>query len=61
MKRFDVAVKVIQDEIFRVVGKVATDAVDKGHNPSYALRIQKVNNLKEAIDVLSNHERNKCV
>lgn len=61
MKRFDVAVKVIQDEIFRVVGKVATDAVDKGHNPSYAVRIQKVKNLKEAISVLANHERNKSV
>lgn len=61
MKRFDVAIKVIQDEIYRVIGKVATDAVDKGHNPSYAMRIQKAKNLKEAIEVLLNHKRNKSV
>lgn len=61
MKRFDTAIKVIQDEIYRVIGKVATDAFDKGHNPSYSVRIQKAKHLKQAIEILLNHENNKWV
>lgn len=61
MKRFDAAIKVIQDEIYRVIGKVANDAVDKGHNPSYATRVTKAKHLKEALGILLDHERNKSV
>lgn len=61
MKRFDIAIKVMQDEIYRVVGKVASDAADKGYNPSYAVKIQKAKHLKEAINILLKHERNKGV
>lgn len=61
MKRFDIAIKVIQDEIYRVIGKVATAAVEKGQDPSYAVRAQKAKNLKQAIEILSNHEKNKSV
>lgn len=61
MKRFDRAIKVLNDEKFRIIGKVATDAVDKGHNPRYAVRENMAQYINEAIEILKNHERNKCV
>ena len=61
MKRFDRSIKVLQDEIYRVTGKVAHDAVDKGHNPAYATKILMVKCLKDAISILTNHETNKFV
>jgi hypothetical protein len=61
MKRFDRAIKVLADEKYRITGKVATDAIDKGHSPAYAVRTQMVKNLNEAIAILEKHERNKYV
>ena len=61
MKRFDRAIKVLTDEKHRIIGKVATDAVEKGHNPSYAVRGSMARYLNEAIKILEDHERNKSV
>jgi hypothetical protein len=61
MKRFDRAIKVLSDERFRIIGKVADDAVNKKHNPSYAVRARMAIYLTEAIDILGKHERNKNV
>jgi hypothetical protein len=61
MKRFDRAIKVLNDEKFRVIGKVATDAVEKKHNPIWAVRSSMAKYLNEAIEILENHERNKSV
>ena len=61
MKRFDRAIKVLQDEKFRIIGKVATDAVEKGHNPSYATSSRMAKNLNEAMEILKNHPTNKHV
>lgn len=61
MKRFDRSIKVLQDEIFRVIGKVATEAVSNRQDPSYSTNVLVVRCLKEAIEVLKNHERNKYV
>lgn len=61
MKRFDRAIKVLNDEKFRITGKVAFDAVDKGHNPSYSVRQSMVQYIVEAIEILEKHERNKKV
>jgi hypothetical protein len=61
MKRFHYAIKAINDEILRHIGKVAVDAVDKNHNPAYATRTEKVKRLKKAIDILENHPDNKSV
>lgn len=58
MRRFDRSLKVLQDEIFRVTGKVAIDAIDKGQSPAYATRGAMVRNLKEAIKILTEHPRN---
>ena len=61
MKRFDRAIKVLNDEKFRVAGKVAFEAVEKGHSPGYAVKKTMVKHLIEAIEVLEKHERNKSV
>jgi hypothetical protein len=61
MKRFDRAIKVLTDEKYRVTGKVALDAVDKGHSPAYAVRASMVQYINEAIEILQKHERNKSV
>lgn len=61
MKRFERAIKVLKDEQWRIIGKVAEDSVDKGLNPRYATRAVMAKNLKEAMDILQNHERNKFV
>lgn len=61
MKRFDRAIKVLTDEKFRIIGKVATDAVDKNHDPRYAVRSKMAEYINDAIKVLANHERNKSV
>lgn len=61
MKRFERAIKVLKDEQWRIIGKVAEDSVNKGHNPAYSVRAEMAKNLKEAIDILQNHERNKYV
>lgn len=61
MKRFERAIKVLNDEKFRITGKVAFNAVEKGHSPAYATRIMMVKNIMEAIEILEKHERNKNV
>lgn len=61
MKRFDRAIKVLGEEKFRIIGKVASDAVDKGHSPAYAARTSMAKYLNEAIEILEKHERNKSV
>jgi hypothetical protein len=61
MKRFDRAIKVLTDEKYRVIGKVAFDAVEKGHSPAYSVRISMVKYIQEAIDLLQNYERNNHV
>lgn len=38
MKRFDRAIKVMRDEVFRITGKVAIDAVEKGHSSTAYVR-----------------------
>lgn len=64
MKRFEKAIKVLQDELYREAGRVAVSYVDNKHidNPvELATRTAKVRNLKEAIKILEEHERNKNV
>lgn len=61
MKRFHYAIKAIDNEMLRIIGKVATQAVEKGHDPTYSLKMLRVKNLKEAIKILEEHERNTHV
>lgn len=61
MKRFDRAIKVLTDEKHRIIGKVATDYVDKKVHPAYAVRTSMAKHLNEAIEILEKHERNKNV
>jgi hypothetical protein len=58
MKRFHFAIRAIESDILKHIGKVATKAVSNGHDPMYALRVEKVKRMKEAIGILENHERN---
>lgn len=61
MKRFEFAIKALDNEILRVVGKVAMDYNEKGLSPKLACSHSKVKHLKEAIKILEDHERNKAV
>lgn len=58
MKRFYYAIKAIEDEMLRSIGKVATKCVEKGHNPMIAIQERKVKNLKQAIEILQEHKEN---
>lgn len=61
MKKYHYAIKAINDEMLRCVGKVATKAHDRNLNPLLALQETKVMHLKEAIKILENHIDNKHV
>lgn len=61
MKRFHYAIKAIDDEIFRCVGKVTTKYVYDNINPMLALQENKVRNLKLAKKILEDHPENKHV
>jgi hypothetical protein len=61
MRRFDFAIKAIQNEIYRDIGKVATKAVENKHDPTMGVRARKVLHMKEAIEILQEHQRNKAV
>lgn len=60
MKRFEPAIKVINDEVLRQVGKAAQEFAE--HKAVHlATQTRKVKALKRAISILENHEENKCV
>ncbi len=61
MKRFDKAIKAIQSERYRIIGKAATDYTTTGINTSYALQVADAKRMSEAIKILEEHERNKVV
>lgn len=58
MKRFDYAIKAIEQEKLRVIGKYCSELVEHKHDPTLALKREKVKNLNEAILILSEHPRN---
>lgn len=58
MKRFDYAIKAIEQEKLRVIGKYASELAEQKHDPMLALKRSKVMNLTEAIEVLTKHHRN---
>lgn len=60
MKRFDRAIRVINDEMLRMAGKAAQDFVEHGRI-ELALETKEVECLKEAILILKEHHRNKFV
>lgn len=62
MKRFHFAIKAIESEIFRHVGKVVMEASNNNINDMMIeTRSSKIKNLKRAIEILNNHEDNKNV
>ena len=62
MKRFHFAIRAIQNDILKHIGKVALNAVEKKHNDViYGYRCEKVKRMKEAIRILEEHERNNHV
>lgn len=61
MKKFDRAIKVLNDEKFRIIGKVATDEVENGRNGKIAVRARMATYLNEAIKILLEHPTNKGV
>lgn len=58
MKRFHFAIKALEVEKQRSVGKIAIKAAENKHDPIWALESQKVKNLNKAIEILTNHELN---
>jgi hypothetical protein len=58
MKRFHYAIKAIENEMLRSIGKVATKHFDRGHDPMLALQENKVLNMKKAIKILEEHKDN---
>lgn len=58
MKCFHFAIKAIENEMLRSIGKVATKHFDKGHDPMLAIQEKKVLNMKRAIKVLEEHKDN---
>ncbi len=62
MKRFDIAMQAIQDELYRRAGKAAVSYSKNKNVPiELAAETMVVKNLQEAIDILKSHERNKFV
>lgn len=60
MKRFDIATKVLNDELLRQVGKSAQIFVEWGR-VELAVTTKHVKNLKRAIQILNSHEENKSI
>ena len=46
-KRFDKAIKVLKDEQHRIAGKIAFDAVEKGHSQRTQLALPKLSTSKK--------------
>lgn len=61
MRRFDIAIRVLKDEINREVGKVALAYQKKNIDPILSIRSKRCETLKEAIKILTEHERNKSI
>jgi hypothetical protein len=62
MKRFHFAIRAIEKDILRHIGKVTVDAVEKKHDDIlYGYRSDKVQNMREAIKILEEHDKNKFV
>lgn len=61
MRRFHFAIKALNDELLRCVGKAAVRYVEKGINPNIAVNENKVRNLKKAIKILEDHPENTNV
>jgi hypothetical protein len=59
MKRFEFAIKAINNEILRHVGKVAINYYDKKIPLRLSILERKVKHLKEAIKILEDHPNNK--
>jgi hypothetical protein len=61
MKRFEYAIKAIEHEKLRVIGKYVDESVKNNHDPLMALERSKVKHLNEAIEILTEHHRNNHV
>lgn len=59
-QKFDKAIRDLNRMVNEEVGKVVGDYAKTG-NPKLALAHSTVKHLKEAIEILSNHERNVSV
>jgi hypothetical protein len=60
MKRFDKAIKVLQDELYREAGKASIEFAKHGR-VELSSQTMRCQNIKKAIDILQNHESNKLV
>ncbi len=61
MKRFHFAIKALELEKQRSVGKIAIKCIESNHDPMFALEASKVKNINKAIEILTNHELNTYV
>lgn len=61
MKRFDRAIKVLKDEKFRIIGKVACDYHDRQTPIGLSVRTRMARYINEAIKILQEHPTNKQV
>lgn len=63
MRRFDQAIRAIQNELYREAGRVVLkyNLGNEMQQVEMAARTKNVENLKEAMKILQQHERNKYV
>lgn len=60
-RRFDKAIRALNNEKMRIVGKVASSYLEKNVWIDLAFKTSEVKNINEAIIILEAHKRNKAV
>lgn len=61
MKRFDKAIKLLKNYLYRLTAKAAIECLEKNWPMKMINAKTELKNLKEAIEILEKHERNKHV
>lgn len=59
MAKFDKAIKLLEQERFRIIGKTVSQYVDKHQNVTWAVNMESVKEIQDAIDILKKHQPSK--